>query len=252
MRLNVLKNSLWFVVLLLVGCVTIGNSPSAQELSDPFKVLTLNLCVSWSSPQQDRANQVVEFVKAQRVDVLLLEEGSGGLTQFNAIKYIAERLGYSYCQVPAFGVPGFYTFNIGIVAKSPVTNPLPLGCQVAGGDPIDMMPFPGASRGLQATVDGIQFWTVHLTAPVTQESREQQVQCLVAKLPTGPIVWGGDFNFSRSDMAYPLVPLVEAMYPGEAQVDMVFSRGLTVVKSELVFTDKVVSDHCGVLVTFQK
>ena len=88
----------------------------------------------------------------------------------------------------------------------------------------------------------------HLTVPVTQEKREEQTRCLRA---ANPMIWGGDFNFTRDNPAYALVNLSEAIYPGEAQADMIFST-LPVIESKTVFTDHYVSDHVGVLATFKK
>ena len=67
----------------------------------------------------------------------------------------------------------------------------------------------------------------------------------------GNIYGPGDFNFSRDNPAYALVNLPEAIYPGEAQADMIFST-LPVIESKTVFIDHYVSDHIGVLAIFKK
>jgi endonuclease/exonuclease/phosphatase family metal-dependent hydrolase len=244
-------NWLLALVILLSGCMTYsqGTMTPPRQL---VKVLTINLCANWNAPRQDRADAIVSFCREEQVDIILTQEGIKGIGQFDMAKYIAGQLGYSYCQSPSFGVPGFLEYCVGIISTYSIKTNKKVGCQVSGGDPIDRVPFPGAARGLLANVGGINVMTSHLTVPVMQSAKEEQVSCLRAALPKGVSIWGGDFNFNRYDLAYPMVELQEALYVGPPQVDMIFFGGLSLVESRLVFEDHFVSDHCGVLATFRR
>jgi len=240
------------ICLLLSGCMTISQGSNPQETATIIKVLSINLCASWNSPRKDRADKIIELVRAEKVDIILFQEGVKGIGQFDMAEYIAKELGYSYCQSPAFGVPIFFEFSVGIISAYSMINVKTIGCQVPGEDWIDKFPFPGSGRGVLATVGGIQVMSCHLSVPVPQATKEMQVSCLQVALPPGITIWGGDFNFVRSDPAYSLIKLQEAVYSGPPQVDMVFSSGLSVLESRLVFEDRVVSDHAGVLVTYRR
>ena len=244
---------LFFVVcLFLSGCMTSSQGYKFLDIKPTVKVLSINLCADWANPRQDRANRIIQLVRDEKIDIVLTQEGIKGVGQFDMVKYIAETLDYSYCQSPAFGVPGFLEYCVGIISAYPISNAKTVGCQVSGGDPIDKVPFPGSGRGIMANVDGIQVMSSHLTVPVEQDQREKQVKCLRSALSPGTTIWGGDFNFNRNNPAYLLVNLQEALYSGEPRVDMVFSSGLSILESRLVFEDHFVSDHYGVLVTYSR
>ena len=217
---------------------------------DGIKVLTINLCADWQAPRQDRGDKIIDLVRQEQVDIILTQEGIQGLGQFDMAKYIAGQLGYSYCQAPAFGVPGFFAYCVCIISSYPIANSQVIGCQVAGGDPIDKVPFPGSGRGLLANIGGMWVMSTHLMAPVSQENKEKQIRCLSSALPPGIVIWGGDFNFTRIDPAYRFIGLDEAVYSGEPQVDMIFSRGLTAKDARIVFADHYVSDHVGILTAY--
>ena len=237
------------ICLLVSGCITTGTGNLLPVPNSVIKVLSINLCASYMTSRQSRADKIISFCKAEKVDIILAQEGTTGLLQFNTIKYIAEQLGYSYAQVPAFGVPLFYGFNVGVISAYPISNSRAVGCQINGGDPIDKVPFPGSARGLLVSSGDINIMSSHLTIPVEQAEKEKQVKCLMDSLPSGVTIWGGDFNFNRADPAYPLIKLQEAVYSGPPMVDMVFCSGLCVLDSKLVFEDLQISDHCGVMVT---
>ena len=246
-----MKYLILVLAFLLSGCITGATGNLAQpEAKRTIKVLTINLCADWNAPRQARADKIVEFARAEQVDIILAQEGIKGLGQFDMVKYIAAQLNYSYIQSPVFGFPGFYEFSVGIISNSPITDAKIVGCQVVGGDFIDNIPFPGAGRGVLANICGIWVMSSHLTVPTAQDQRESQVRCLQAALPQGMAIWGGDFNFNRDNPAYSLIKMDEAQYPGSAQVDMIFTRHMLCVSSEMVFEDHYVSDHSGVLAEF--
>ena len=238
------------ICLLFSGCMTVSQGSNPQEAATTVKVLSINLCAGWNTPRKDRADKIIELVRAEKVDTILFQEGVKGIGQFDMAEYIAKELGYSYCQSPSFGVPVFFEYSVGIISASPMINVQTVGCQAPGDAWLDKYPFPGSGRGAMANIGGIQFMSCHLSVPVPQDVKEKQVSCLQAALPPGITIWGGDFNFVRSDPAYSLIKLQEALYSGPPQVDMVFSSGLSVLESRLVFEDRVVSDHAGVLVTY--
>jgi endonuclease/exonuclease/phosphatase family metal-dependent hydrolase len=237
--------------LILSGCVT-DSQGIVNQSNENLKVLTINLCANWNASRKDRVDKLIEFIKAEKIDVILAQEGIRGIGQFNTIKYIAEELGYSYCQSPSFGVPGFIEYTIGVIAASPISESKVVGCQVSGGDPIDKVPFPGSGRGLLVNTGSLWFMVSHLTVPVERSQKEKQVQCLMKSIPAGSVVWGGDFNFTRSDMVYPLIQMQEAVYSGNPQVDMIFYKGIALLNSKIVFEDHYISDHIGVLTEFRK
>ena len=239
---------LLLMLCLIFGCVSIQSNGVVPTDPKTLKVLTINLCADWKASRQERADKIVSFVQNEKIDLILTQEGIRGVGQFDAVKYIAGKIGYSYAQSPAFGVPGFFEYCVGIISATPLSNVQSVGCQVPGGDPIDQVPFPGAGRGILATVGTLRVLSSHMMAPVSQGNRENQVRCLA---DSAPMIWGGDFNFNRDNVAYALIGLPEAAYPGDSQVDMIFGS-LPVIESKAVFTDHYVSDHGGILTTFKR
>ncbi|MFA5137987.1 MAG: endonuclease/exonuclease/phosphatase family protein [Elusimicrobiota bacterium] len=245
---------------LLVGTWLIGWGPIHAVGREPsLKVLTLNLCADWNAPRKARLQAVADFARDNRIDVLLVQEAVQGIGQGDAVRFLADRLGYSFRQVPAFGVPVFFKFNIGVISRFPITESKPLGCRVPGGDAIDNIPNPGGSRALAVRAGGLWFVTCHLTTPFTQENHEKQVRGILEKLdglPAGDVFWGGDFNSGRGNPVYALITKAgfkEAPPAESGLVDMVFYRGRSwrLTDSRLVLTGRYVTDHPGgVLATY--
>ena len=59
-------------------------------------------------------------------------------------------------------------------------------------------------------------------------------------------------NFTRDDPAYQLIKLQEAVYTNPPRPDMIFYRGLSLLDVKSVFNDMTVSDHVGILATFNR
>ena len=245
-----MKVIICIICLFLAGCITSSTGNLNSAPGPTIKVLSINLCEQWHTPRQGRADKIIEFVKDRQVDIILTQEGMKGVGQFDAVEYIAAKLGYSYSQAPTFGVPGFFEYCVGVISRYPITNSKPAGCQVEGGDPIDNVYFPGSSRGLLVSTGGIHVMSCHLTVPTELDQKIKQIQCLTSALPAGPIIWGGDFNLTRDNPAYPYIKFQEATYSGIPQVDMIFFRGLSLLESKQVFEDGYVSDHNGIFATF--
>ena len=238
------------LALLICGCCTFQPlGPSVPVGNQPIRVMTLNLCADWTAPRNDRLKAVATFCQDNQVDVLLVQEAVSGIGQGNAANFLAGKLGYYYSQVPAFGFPLFYQFNIGVISRWPISQSRSLGCQVPGGVFVDNVPNPCSSRALLVQTGGLWFATCHLIIPFTEENHERQVSCILGKLPA-EVIWGGDFNSDRNNPAYSIITgagFKDAPPAGAPLVDLIFYRGANwrLISSTLVLTDHYVTDHPG-------
>jgi endonuclease/exonuclease/phosphatase family metal-dependent hydrolase len=251
-------------LLLLGGWAPLKSSPdSSWTPRDYLTVLSLNL--KGHDPnysREERLRPVVELCRAEKVDVLLLQEGVAGLVVRDSIKELQGQLGLAgRTKAPVFGVWPFMTYEIGVLSRFPFNRTVSAGCGVSMVPTLDKLPIPGKRRivGGHFQVPGlgaVKACSVHLASkPLNQEERMKQVTCLLAFIseqsrPDLEIL-GGDFNFRQNNPAYGLVQAAGFQGFGSG-VDFVFCRGGEVYDGKSVFTDHFVSDHCGILVKIRK
>lgn len=221
----------------------------------PLRVLALNLCGFWTSPLADRLRAVADFIKGNRIDVLLMQEGIRSGFVYDSIRQLAGMLGYEHFARSTFGFPVFYEYRVGVLTHFKIIRTASLACEVPQTEWIDAIPLPWRRRATAVTVDvpGLGITTlvsVHLTSsPKTQAAREEQFIRLWNWIDGLPLddccVIGGDFNTSGINPAFSAV-FGGAMITGRSP-DYICVDGARIIKGTLVFTDHVVSDHAGVM-----
>lgn len=226
-----------------------------------MKVLSLNLCASWTTPRADRLRAVAKFVKENEIDLLLVQEGLRSCYIYDTIRQFAGMLGYGYFAKSTFGFPVFWEFRVGIVSRFKIIDTVSLAAEVPQQDWLDSIPLPWRRRAVAATVDvpGLGITTlisVHLTSsPKTQEDRVAQFKKLFEWLPGLPDsdvrVVGGDFNTSQENPAF-MATFGGAVITGQSP-DYICVDGAKIVKGYPVLTGQVVTDHeCGVIGEVEK
>jgi endonuclease/exonuclease/phosphatase family metal-dependent hydrolase len=218
-----------------------------------LRILSLNLCASWTSPRKDRLRAVADFVKLHGVDVLLLQEGIRSCFAYDTIRQLAGLLGYDHFSKSTFGYPFFWEFRVGVVSRFKILRTDSLACEVPQTDLIDSIPLPWRRRAVAASLyaPGLGITTaisVHLTSnPETGGGRVEQLKKVrdwKNSLPARDVtIIGGDWNttFPRDG---------ETMF-GQAP-DYIFVEGANLTRGEQVFTDHVVSDHVGIMVEVER
>jgi endonuclease/exonuclease/phosphatase family metal-dependent hydrolase len=225
-----------------------------------LQILSLNLCASWRRPRAERLQMVADFVQANEIDVLLVQEGVRSCFVYDTIRKLADELGYDYYSKSTFGYPIFYEFRIGVISRFPIIRTASLDAEVPQKEWLDAIPLPWRRRAVAATVDvpdlGItNLVSVHLTSsPKSEFARQCQffkLQRWINGLPPNDCcIVGGDFNTSQDNPAF-AVTMGKAAITGEAP-DYICMDGARIVSSSKAFTDRVVSDHAGVLAQVEK
>lgn len=191
---------------------------------------------------------MAEYVKSQGVDVLLVQEGIRSCFVYDTLQHLAETLGYEYYTKSVFGWPVFWEFRVGIISRFKILSTASLSCEVPQTDWVDSIPLPWRKRAVSVTVDvpdlGItNLISVHLTSNPKPGGKAEQLRKLTewkASLPARDVtILGGDFNTGfpvDMDKGYGSAP------------DYIFVEGARITRADLVFEDRVVSDHLGVVV----
>jgi endonuclease/exonuclease/phosphatase family metal-dependent hydrolase len=225
-----------------------------------MRILSLNLATSWKTSRKSRMLRVRHFIEDTGVDAVLFQEGLqvcwpaySSLHDLCPNGYFSYHRGY-------IGVPWFYSWRVGVLSRFPIISAASLGCEVPQTEWVDAIPYPGRKRAVSVTVDvpglgRVSIVSVHLTSsPKTEGDREQQLIKLVRWLPTLPEsdvqICGGDWNTDRNNAAFRLTMGVEGI-TGQAP-DYICVRGAQIVKASTVFTDRVVSDHVGIIAEAEK
>jgi endonuclease/exonuclease/phosphatase family metal-dependent hydrolase len=225
-----------------------------------LKILALNLCASWNRPRAERLQMVADFVQANEVDVLLVQEGVRSCFVYDTIRQLADDLYFNYFAKSVFGFPLFWEFRVGVISRYPIIRTASLNAEVPQKEWLDAIPLPWRRRAAAATVDvpGLGITTlvsVHLTSsPKSEFSRQCQffklrhwIDCLP---PSDCRIIGGDFNTAQDNPAF------EVTFGGMAIAgdppDYICVDGGRIVKASTVFTDRVVSDHAGVLAQVER
>lgn len=213
-----------------------------------MKILSLNLCTSWTSPRRTRLEAVADFVRGAGVDLLLVQEGVRSCFVYDTIRQLARELDFEYFAKSTYGWPFFWESRVGILSRFKIIRTASLSCEVPQTQWVDAIPLPWRKRAVSVTVDvpGLGIMTaisVHLTSnPKTEADRARQlaeVNAWKAALPERDLtVYGGDFNaaFDRwpKETSYGFAP------------DYIFIEGAgKIIEGRPVLTDGVVTDHYG-------
>jgi endonuclease/exonuclease/phosphatase family metal-dependent hydrolase len=201
---------------------------------------------------------VADFVEANGVDVLLVQEGVRSCFVYDTIRALADDLGFNYFAKSTFGFPLFWESRVGIISRYEITDVLSLDCEVPQTDWLDAIPLPWRKRAVAVAVEppGLgNTWIVsaHLSsAPASQLARQLQVDALMAWVGDLPIaaitVLGGDFNLGRENPAFQTITRRGFIEAGASTPDFIFIQGAVQFAGQEVLTDREISDHAGVLV----
>lgn len=285
------------------GAVPSGGGPSADGAR--LRVLTLNLMQNSPHARRPaRFRRIAEFLdercrEGRPVEALLLQEGCGGLWvgTRDSLEDLRRELPpacgpYHLCSRPCFGVPGFLTFEVGVLTSLPVLAVSDAALPCPAGDWFDDFPLPGGRRAVLAAVDHpigrVNLISVHLSSGGKPADREAQADALVrfagdsaARFPAALTVVGGDMNALPGSQVHKRLAAAfrdsyTAANPGAAgatfalpgnphspapggspgRIDYIFflGEGIDVESSEVVFAQDgwFVSDHAGVLTTFRR
>ena len=177
-----------------------------------MRILSINLCVSWTTPRKARLRALADFVRAEQIDVLLVQEGIRSCFVYDTIRQLARELGYDYFAKSTFGWPLFWEFRVGVISRLPILHTYAWGHEVKQTSWVDAIPLPWRRRAAAVTVEppGLGYThliSVHLTsAPANEGERNEQMSGLLDWIKgldfAALIVLGGDFNLSREKEAY--------------------------------------------------
>lgn len=245
-----------------------------------MRVMTLNLMER--SPAESRTSRlakVARFVRDQNVEVLLLQEGCGGLWELtrDSIRDLARQLGYHHFSRNIFGILLFLYYKVGIVSKWPFiwTDAARLYCRTTAWP--DRVWLPSKRDVVGAAINHpvhkrVYLYSAHLGAGCDCAGRYDQAVQLLRFIFYGmpgdaKIFLGGDFNAGPDSAALGLVKrstLIElptgptfgladnpqaAGSPAPAKIDYLFTRGLA-GWAQVVLNGGYgpwVSDHAGIM-----
>ncbi|MCM8776975.1 MAG: endonuclease/exonuclease/phosphatase family protein [Candidatus Omnitrophica bacterium] len=250
------------VIILLMGClpccVRIRNNYEEKHiLVKSIKVLTLNMKASDSRhTREERVQPVVELVKSESIDVLFLQEGTSGLVPGNSIGMLQTLLGNYDCFMrPSFGYWMFFQYEIGLLSRFKFYKVDSAPCRIKSKEFVDNLFIPGRRRAIAGLSDvpgmgRVAFVSVHLdSSPVDETERMRQYEMLLEflqRLSTDIIILAGDFNAGLTNPGFKMLQDYGFEIVGSSIVDHILVKGGRGIRSEVVFTDNYVSDHCGV------
>jgi endonuclease/exonuclease/phosphatase family metal-dependent hydrolase len=216
-----------------------------------MKILSLNLCATWTRPRKERLGLVADFVKANEIDVLLVQEGIRSCFVYDTIRQLAGMLGYDYFAKSTFGWPLFWEFRVGVISRFPIIRTASLNCEIPQAEFLDSIPLPWRRRAVAATVNvpdlGITtLISVHLSSsPKTEAHRASQFLKLhlwINKMPPADVwICGGDFNAAQNDPAFLPVSGTGNVI-GQAP-DYIFVDGAKIAKDYPALSGHIVTDH---------
>ncbi len=182
------------------------------EAGESLHVMTLNLQFTRVWGQGRELRILAEYMAERKVDVLLLQEVSGGLLTGSAStaeelrRLLRERfdLAYELVYAPASGVRGLFTVGNAVLSRCPVvTRGIEALPEVAE------LRLAGGKWRLRRNVLGVEIathrgpvavYTTHLCADCSAEQRGVQLAEALEFIATReegrdrPVVFGGDFN----------------------------------------------------------
>ncbi len=202
-----------FLPALLIACLLPTAAPKAAACGEnDLRVMSFNLEFSrvWTDSRQ--IERLAAGVAGKDIDVLLLQEVSGGLltgtssTAGDLRRILHRRHGLSYelVHAPASGVRGLFTVGNAILSRCPITSwksyPLPQVAElgILGGR------WRLARNLLAADIEtargSVALYATHLCAACSAGERMRQLEVVLATIDRReadrrrPVVLGGDFN----------------------------------------------------------
>lgn len=246
-------------LLTMMGCSHMQVNPIATP---PSKVMTLNFCQKMEEPRLKRFERVAQYLVDYNVDVLLFQEGSGGLMDetFNSPKdlyWMTRDRGtpFQYVSANNLGALGFLTFKVGVSTRHPIDwTYTGLTCKPEG-DWFDTLPLPFRRNVVAIGIGDIAFISTHFYSGADKMRQATKLIQIINNITYtyGPthLVIGGDFNMGRNDPAYKL--MVDAGYveAAGADIDFIFTKNLVVKGGISFFQAGEVSDHPAVVATIE-
>ena len=201
-----------FVVAVPPGGGTARARTACAEAGRPLRVMTLNLQFTRVWGRGRELDTLARYVAAREVDVLLLQEVSGGLLagasstadELRQILHGRFGLAFELVYAPASGVRGLFTVGNAVLSRCPVVRRA-----VARLPEVAELRVAGAKWRLERNVLGVEIathdgsvavYTTHLCADCEAEDRSIQLARALTFLNRReagrdrPVLFGGDFN----------------------------------------------------------
>lgn len=224
-----------------------------------MKILSLNFCVTHPRPRSERLKAVADFVQANGVDVLLMQEGVRSCLVYDTGRQLGRLLGpLSWDRYAKSNVawPFFWEFRVGIFSRHQIieTFHADLSVPVQRTYP-DSLPLPWRAHAVGVLIYAPEFGRtllvdVHLSSgPKTPSDQVDQTRKLLAWIggleKADMTILGGDFNFPAGSSSQILLAECGYQPAGASQPDFIFTNGAKVVSSQVVMTDHEITDHPG-------
>lgn len=229
-----------------------------------MKILSLNFCASHARSRSARLKAVGEFVRANGVDVLLMQEGVRSCLAYDTGRQLSRLLRPPWGRYAKsnIGWPFFWEIRVGVFSRYPIlkTYHADLSVPIKRTLP-DCLPLPWRAHAAGALVDAgcrrILLAAVHLSSgPETSADQLNQTYKLLSWIggleKTDLTILGGDFNFPADSHSSKLIQASGYQAAGAAPPDFIFTTGAKVISTQVVLTDHDITDHNGaVLVEVQ-
>lgn len=212
-----------------------------------MKILTLNTSHTNPDNFQARFDALAGYMNQERPDVVLLQEGAGGIAAL-WLYHCWSTFGKLYRQVPGYDYTDYRSFynpwpwmqyRNAVFTLWPITEVKCIHTPKVSDE--------GARTATLIESDGVDVVSVHLSSDCDNQGRLAEMQEIHPRLKLSAII-GGDFNCGfgtpvwnyLNDMGFTVVGI---------GVDAVAVRGFQVISCHAVLSE--VSDHPGVLVEIQ-
>ena len=212
----------WFGLLLLISLsasiLALADfhdlSQQPQESQTIIKILTLNIMQNASEPRVSRFQRIVDFLVTEPVNLLALQELSGGQNDTPPTRdsgadlanmLAAADLHYGYYTEANWGYPPNYlVFKVGVLPR----YRMPITAATSIGTPTDGWPFPERKNVVMCGVEvpgfgRVNLYSVHVYSPSTEgvttqiDNLMQFVNLVDAQNPAVACVVAGDMKPSR-------------------------------------------------------
>ncbi|MCM8820398.1 MAG: endonuclease/exonuclease/phosphatase family protein, partial [Candidatus Omnitrophica bacterium] len=164
---------------------------------------------------------------------------------------------YDCFMTPSFGYWIFFQYEIGLLSRFKFYKVDSAPCRIKSKELVDNLFIPGRRRAVAGLsyvhgIGQVAFVSVHLdSSPVDEDERMRQYEMLLnflQRLSADMIILAGDFNAELTNPGFKMLQDYGFEIVGSHIVDHILVKGGKSIRSEVVFTDNYVSDHCGILV----